>query len=96
MFTAVLMASLPPALNVFVIANQYQVYVERASTAILVGTLASVVTVTAPAAAGASRNQDPVRPFPWLSGAITASQYGAATECASPAARRSREHAQPR
>jgi predicted permease len=34
-FTAVLMAALPPALNVFVIANQYRVYVERASTAIL-------------------------------------------------------------
>lgn len=46
MFTAVLMASLPPALNVFVIANQYRVYVERASTAILIGTLVSVVTVT--------------------------------------------------
>jgi predicted permease len=47
MFTAVLMASLPPALNVFVLANQYHVYVERASTAILIGTLASVGTVTA-------------------------------------------------
>jgi malonate transporter and related proteins len=46
MFTAVLMASLPPALNVFVIANQYKTYVERASTAILLGTLASVATVT--------------------------------------------------
>ena len=45
-FTAVLMASLPPALNVFVMASQYRVYVERASSAILVGTLASVVTVT--------------------------------------------------
>lgn len=46
-FTAVLMASLPPALNVFVLANQYQTYVERASSIILAGTLASVVTVTA-------------------------------------------------
>ena len=45
-FTAVLMASLPPALNVFVMATQYRVYVERASSAILIGTLASVVTVT--------------------------------------------------
>ncbi len=44
--TAVLMAALPPALNVFVIANQYKVYVERASSAILVGTLLSVGTVT--------------------------------------------------
>ena len=46
-FTAVLMASLPPALNVFVMASQYGVYVERASSAILLGTLASVLTVTA-------------------------------------------------
>lgn len=44
--TATLMASLPPALNVFVIASQYGVYVERASSMILVGTIASVVTVT--------------------------------------------------
>ncbi len=40
------MASLPPALNVFVMASQYQVYVERASGLILVGTIASVFTVT--------------------------------------------------
>ncbi|MBK9083057.1 MAG: AEC family transporter [Rhizobiales bacterium] len=46
-FTAVLMASLPPALNVFVMASQYQVYVERASSTILIGTLVSVATVTA-------------------------------------------------
>ncbi len=39
-------ASLPPALNVFVMASQYRVYVERASSAILIGTLASVATVT--------------------------------------------------
>ena len=45
-FTAVLMASLPPALNVFVMASQYRTYVERASSAILLGTLSSVVTVT--------------------------------------------------
>ena len=44
--TAVLMAALPPALNVFVLANQYQVYVERASSAILAGTALSVFTVT--------------------------------------------------
>ena len=44
--TAVLMAALPPALNVFVIANQYKVYVEQASTAILVGTVLSVASVT--------------------------------------------------
>ena len=46
-FTAVLMASLPPALNVFVMANQFGVYVERASSLILIGTISSVVTVTA-------------------------------------------------
>jgi predicted permease len=44
--TATLMAALPPALNVFVMASQYGVYVERASSAILVGTVVSVVTVT--------------------------------------------------
>ena len=44
--TAVLMASLPPALNVFVMASQYQTYVERASAIILLGTLMSVLTIT--------------------------------------------------
>ena len=45
-FTAVLLAALPPALNVFVMANQYSVYVHRASGIILIGTIVSVVTVT--------------------------------------------------
>lgn len=44
--TAVLMACLPPATNVFVIAQQYQVYVQRASSFVLIGTTASVLTVT--------------------------------------------------
>lgn len=44
--TGVLMASLPPALNCFVLARQYNVYVEQASAAVLLGTVASVVTVT--------------------------------------------------
>ena len=44
--TAVLMAALPPALNVFVFARQYDVWVEQASSAVLVGTLVSVVTLT--------------------------------------------------
>ncbi|ADZ70666.1 AEC family transporter [Polymorphum gilvum] len=44
--TAVLMACLPPATNVFVIAQQYQVYMSRASTFVMIGTMASVVTVT--------------------------------------------------
>lgn len=44
--TAVLMACLPPAANVFVIAQQYDTYKERASSSVLIGTTASVVTVT--------------------------------------------------
>ncbi|MBB6309874.1 AEC family transporter [Xanthobacter tagetidis] len=44
--TLLLMAALPPALNCFVLARQYHTYVEEASAAVLVGTLASVVTVT--------------------------------------------------
>ena len=44
--TAILMAALPPALNVFVFARQYDTWVEQASSAVLVGTLASVVTLT--------------------------------------------------
>ena len=38
-YTAVLMAALPPALNVFVIARQYETWVEQASGAVLFGTL---------------------------------------------------------
>ena len=44
--TATLMAGLPPALNVFVMARQYETYVERASSGVLVGTLVSILTVT--------------------------------------------------
>ncbi|WP_315704030.1 MULTISPECIES: AEC family transporter [unclassified Bradyrhizobium] len=44
--TAVLMASLPPALNVFVIARQNETWVEPASVTVLIGTFASVVTLT--------------------------------------------------
>ncbi len=43
---AVLMACLPPAATIFVAAQQYQVYVARAASAILFGTAVSVVTVT--------------------------------------------------
>ena len=46
-YTALLMAALPPALNAYVMARQYDVYIEQSSAGILVGTLASVVTVTA-------------------------------------------------
>ncbi|HEX3440226.1 MAG TPA: AEC family transporter [Pseudolabrys sp.] len=45
-YTAVLMAALPPALNVFVFARQYDTWVEQASSAVLIGTLVSVVTLT--------------------------------------------------
>jgi malonate transporter and related proteins len=45
-FTAVLMAALPPAANVFVLARQYETYVERASTGVLIGRLVSILTVT--------------------------------------------------
>ena len=45
--TAVLMAALPPALNVFVIARQHQTWVEPASVTVLIGTFTSVVTLTA-------------------------------------------------
>jgi hypothetical protein len=44
--TATLMSSLPPALNVFVMARQYDVWVERASSGVLVGTLVSIITLT--------------------------------------------------
>jgi malonate transporter and related proteins len=45
-FSAVLLAALPTATNVFVIAQQYGVWVERASASILLTTLMSVATVT--------------------------------------------------
>jgi malonate transporter len=45
-YTAVLMAALPPALNVFVLARQYNVWVEQASSSVLLGTLLSVATLT--------------------------------------------------
>ena len=44
-YTAVLMAALPPALNVFIMARQYDTWVEQASGSVLIGTLASVVTL---------------------------------------------------
>jgi len=45
-YTAVLLASLPTATNVFVIAQQYGVWVERASATILVTTVLSVFSVS--------------------------------------------------
>ncbi len=44
--TAVLMAALPPALNVFVLGRQYNAWVSQASGAVLLGTLVSVATLT--------------------------------------------------
>ena len=46
-YTAVMMAALPTATNVFVIGQQYGVWVERASASILLTTLISVITLTA-------------------------------------------------
>ncbi len=45
-YAGMIMAALPPALNIFVISSQYGVGVERASASILVGTIASMVTLT--------------------------------------------------
>lgn len=44
--TAILMACLPPASNVYVMARQYDIYIERASSLLLIGTATSVITVT--------------------------------------------------
>ena len=46
LYAAVLMAALPPALNVFVLARQYDTWVEEASGSVLIGTLVSVFTLT--------------------------------------------------
>lgn len=45
-FAAIVMAALPPALNIFVISTQYNVGIERASACVLAGTVVSVVTLT--------------------------------------------------
>lgn len=44
--SAVLLAALPSATNVFVIAQSYDVWKERASSAVVISTLLSIVTVT--------------------------------------------------
>ncbi len=46
-YSAVLLAALPSATNVFVIAQQYDVWVERALSAVVISTILSAVTVTA-------------------------------------------------
>ena len=45
-YVAVIMAALPPALNIFVISTQYNVGVERASACVLLGTVVSTLTLT--------------------------------------------------
>ncbi len=45
-YAAILMAALPPALNVFVLAREYDAWVKEASGSVLLGTLVSVVTLT--------------------------------------------------
>ncbi len=45
--TGVLMAALPPALSAYVFARQYDTWIEQASNVVLIGTLLSVVTLTA-------------------------------------------------
>lgn len=45
-YSAVLMAALPSATNVFVLAQQYDVWTQKASAAVLVTTLLSVATVS--------------------------------------------------
>ena len=45
-YTAVLLAALPTATNVFVIAQQYGVWIERASASVLLTTASSVVTLS--------------------------------------------------
>ena len=47
MYTAVLLAALPTATNVFVLAQQYGAWVERSSASVLLTTVLSVITVTA-------------------------------------------------
>ncbi len=46
LYAAVILAALPTATNVFVIAQQYQVWQERASSAVVVSTLGATISVT--------------------------------------------------
>jgi malonate transporter len=45
-YSAMLLAALPTATNVFVIAQQYDVWVQRASASVLVTTILSIATIT--------------------------------------------------
>ena len=44
--TAVLMAALPPTLTVYVLARQYDIWIEQASSLVLLGTALSVIILT--------------------------------------------------
>jgi len=44
--SAVLLASLPTATNVFVLAQQYKTWEEQASSMVVITTVASMITVT--------------------------------------------------
>lgn len=46
MSTAVLLAALPPAVTAYVFARQYEAYISQASGVVLLGTLASLATLT--------------------------------------------------
>jgi hypothetical protein len=46
LYSAVMLATLPTATNVFVIAQQYGVWQERASSAVVISTLFSMISVT--------------------------------------------------
>ncbi|MFK7892204.1 MAG: AEC family transporter [Granulosicoccus sp.] len=46
LYSAVLLAALPCATNVFVIAQHYQVWEQRASSAVVIATVLSILTVT--------------------------------------------------
>lgn len=62
--TAILMAALPPAATIFVAAQQYDIYVNRAASAVLFGTAASVLTVTA-ALYLVTHDAIPLNPWGW-------------------------------
>jgi predicted permease len=46
LYSAVLLAALPTATNVYVLAQQYDVWTERASSCVVVSTMISIVTIT--------------------------------------------------
>jgi predicted permease len=61
-YAAMLVAALPPAVNVLSVARQYKVFADRAAGALLIGTAASIVTVSL-AAALAIADDLPIDPF---------------------------------